>query len=120
MQLREKPPVVIDPDVEHLMKGEMLEVRDLMLDRAIALAETHDIAIARIMIRSRVWTEDDCEDDDCEDCEDKDVVFEIDVDTRDDDRAFRYWEAVSDAMTPEAAPERLRGLMDNTWVLLYW
>ena len=112
MQLREKPPVVIDPDVMHLMKGEMIEVRDLLLDRAIALAETHDIHIVRILIQSRVWTEDDCED--------EDVVFDIDVDTQDDDGAFRYWEAVSDAMTPEAAPERLRGLIDNTWVLLYW
>ena len=113
MQLREKPPVVIDPDIAHLMKGEMLEVRDLMLDRAVALSETHGIPIVRIMIRSRVWTEED-------DCEEKDVVFDIDVDTQDDEGAFHYWDAILDAMTPEAAPERLRGLMDNTWVLLYW
>ncbi len=112
MQTREKPPVVVQPEVEHLMKGDMLKVRDLMLDRAVALSESHGIPIVRIMIRSRVWTEDDCED--------KDVVFEIDVDTQDDDRASRYWEAVSDAMTPEAVPKKLRGLMDNTWVLLYW
>ena len=112
MQLREKPPVVIDPDIEHLMKGEMLEVRDLMLNQAIALAETHSIPIVRIMIRSRVWTEDDCED--------EDVVFAIDVDAQDDDRVFRYWEAVSNAMTPETAPERLRGLLDSTWILVYW
>ena len=112
MQIREKPPVVIDPGVEHLMKGAMLEVRDLLLDRAIALAETHDIPIVRIMIRPRVWTEDDCED--------EDVVFAIDVDANDDAQALRYWEAVSDAMTAETAPEPLRGLMNSTWIQVYW
>ena len=112
MQLREKPPVVIDTDVAHLMKGEMLEVRDLILDRAVALSEAYGIPIVRIMIRSRVWTEDDCED--------EDFVFDIDIDTQDDEGAVRYWDAILDAMTPEAAPERLRGLMDSTWVLLYW
>ena len=112
MQTREKPPVVVHPDVEHLMAGDMLKVRDLMLERSIALAETHDIAIVRIMIQSRVWTEDDCED--------EDVVFAIDVDADDDARVFHYWENVSDAMTAETVPQSLRGILDNTWVQVYW
>ena len=112
MQTREKPPVVVHPDVEHLMKGHMLKIRDLMLDRIIALADTHEITIIRIMIQPRVWTEDDCED--------EDVVFAIDVDSDDDARVVRYWEAVSDAMSEETAPERLRGMLDNTWVQVYW
>ena len=123
MQTREKPPITVHPDVEHLMKGDMLQVRDFMLDRITALAEIHNVAIVRIMIQCRVWTEDDFDD--------EDVVFTIDVDTDDDARAFRYWEAVSDAMSPETAPESARGLwrdftekhvhlMNNTWVQVYW
>ena len=112
IQTREKPPVVVYPDVEHLMKGDMLKVRDLMVDWTIALAETHDIAIVRIMIQSRVWTEDDSED--------EDVVFTIDVDAHDDARALSYWEAVSEVMTEETVPEGLRGMLDNTWIQVYW
>ena len=40
MQLREKPPVVIDPDVMHLMKGDMIEIRDTILDLATSVADS--------------------------------------------------------------------------------
>ena len=112
MQTREMPPIAVHPDVERLMNDDMLQVRDFMLDRIIALAEIHSVVIARIMIQCRVWVEDDFDG--------EDIVFTIDVDTDDDARAFRYWEAVSDAMSPEMAPESVRRLLNNIWVQVYW
>ena len=69
MQIREKPPVVVDPEVERLMKKDMIEIRDTVLDLAARVAENRDIRIDRILIRLHYFIEDDWEN----------VVFEIHV-----------------------------------------
>ena len=88
MQLREKPPVVVDPDVMHLMKGDMIDIRDTILNLAVKVAERRDIPIVRVAIRQGYIIEDDWED----------VILEVHV-AADEDRAFEYWEAVCDSMS---------------------
>lgn len=83
MQTREKPPVVVHPDVESLMKGDILDIRDLILDRAIAVAETHRVEVEQILIRELCCYDEDW----------SKVIFEMCIST-DDEVAFAYWEAL--------------------------
>ena len=101
MQIREKPPVVVDPSVEHLMKGDMIEIRDLVLDKAISVAEVMTVPIEKVWIRLLYLAEDDW----------ADVIFEVHV-AADEDTAFAYWEAVSDAVSQ--ATEGLEKAMQDT------
>ena len=88
MQTREKPPVFVHPDVAHLMKGPMLEVRELILNLAAEMAENHDVQIGRVVVRPHHYIEDDW----------TEVAFDIQL-SSDDETAFSYWEAVCDAVT---------------------
>ena len=87
MQTKEKPPVVVHPDVEPLMKGDMLKIRDLILGRAAAIAETHGVEIEQIRIRELYCYGEDW----------SKVIFEMCI-TESDEAAFAYWEAVDDAV----------------------
>ena len=88
MQTREKPPVVVHPDVAHLMNEPMTEIRDLVVDRAAAVAEDRGVRIDQVWVRELYYYEDDL----------SKVVFEIRMPGADDDAAFAYWEAVDDAI----------------------
>ena len=88
MQLREKPQVVMDPEVMHMMKGDMIDIRDMVLNLAVKVAEKHGIPIVRIAIRQGYIIEDDWED----------VILEVHV-AVDEDSAFAYWEAVCDSIS---------------------
>ena len=88
MQIREKPPVVVEQDVEHLMKGDMIEIRDTILDLIPTVARRHDIQVGQVRIMLHDFVEDDWEN----------VIFEIRV-VSDEDSAFAYWESVSDAVS---------------------
>ena len=101
MRIREKPPVVVDPSVEHLMKGDMIEIRNTILDLIPTVAGCHGIQIDRIRIMLHVFAEDDWEN----------VIFEIYV-AADEDSAFAYWEAVSDAVSQ--AEEGMEKAMQDT------
>ena len=111
MQLREKPPVVVDPNVMHLMKGDMIEIRDTILDLAASVADSRGIHIDQILIRLHYYIEDDW----------ADVTFDIQV-SADDDAAFSYWEAVSDAVTEaqKGMPETTARTLDDVGVLVDW
>ena len=87
MQLREKPQVVMDPNVMHMMKGDMIDIRDKVLNLAVWVAEKRGIPIDQIAIRQGYIIEDDWED----------VIFEVHV-AADEDSAFSYWEAVCDSI----------------------
>ena len=111
MQLREKPPVVIDPDVMHLMKGDMIDIRNTILDLAASVADSRGVHIDRIVIRLHYYIEDDW----------GNVAFDIQV-SADDDAAFLYWEEVSDAITEaqKEMPETAARILDDVGVLVYW
>ena len=87
MQTSQLPPVVITPDVERLMKGDMIDIRDLVLKWAVAVSENQGIALAQVRVRELYCYEEDW----------SKVIFEMCV-TADDDTAFAYWKAVDDAV----------------------
>ncbi len=111
MQLREKPPVVIDPDVMHLMKGDMIDIRNTILDLAASVADSRGIHIDRILIRLHYYIEDDW----------GNVAFDIQV-SAEDEAAFSYWEAISDAITDtqKEMPGTTACMLDDVGVLVYW
>ena len=112
MQIREKSPVVVDPEVERLMKKDMIEIRDTVLDLAARVAENRDIRIDRILIRLHYFIEDDWEN----------VVFEIHV-SADEESGFAYWEAICDAISeaeknlPKSVQDTLN---DHVGVFVEW
>ena len=101
MQTRERPPVNVEPDVEHLIKGDMLAIRDTVLDLIPTVARRHSIEVDHVRIRLHYIIEDDWEN----------VIFEIHV-ASDEDSAFRYWEAISDAVS-KAAKEMDQVMQDT-------
>ena len=111
MQTREKPPVIVEPDVENLMKGDMIDIRNTILDLAASVADSRGIHIDRIVIRLHYYVEDDW----------ANVAFDIQV-SADDDAAFSYWEDVSDAITEarKEMPEITARMLDDVGVLVYW
>ena len=88
MQTREKPPVVVHQDVAHLMNGPMIEIRELVVDRAAAVAESHVVTIDQVAVRELYSYEEDW----------SKVVFEIRMSENDDETAFSYWKAADDAI----------------------
>jgi hypothetical protein len=112
MQIREKPPVVVDPDVDHLMKMDMIEIRDTLLDLATRIAEHRDIRIEMIAIRLHHFIEDDWEN----------VIFEIHV-SADEASGFAYWEAVCDAISEvgkNMSKSAQAALNDHVGVFVEW
>ena len=94
MRIREKPPIFIDMDVEHLMKGSMLDAQDVALDVINMIAEREDVQVDRILVRLSSSSDRDCEE----------VVYEVHT-PADDDTGFEFWEAISDALA-EAAKDK--------------
>ena len=101
MQTRHLPPVLVAPEVEHLMKGEMIDIRGTILHLASRVAENRGICIDRILIRLHYFIEDDWEN----------VVFEIHV-SADEESGFAYWEAICDAVS-EAEKKMSKSVQDT-------
>ena len=116
MRTKEIPPIVIDPQVEPFMKGDMLEIRDLVLEQAVAVAKGHGLAIDRIFVNHYYCMECDCKQDAC-----GDFTFDIEL-TTDDDKAFSYWEEVSGAITKaqKHLSKTASDLLNEIGVLVYW
>ena len=112
MQLREKPPVVVDPNVMHLMNGDMIDIRNTILDLISVVAGQHGIEVGHVRIMLHNFVEDDWEN----------VIFEVHV-VADEDRAFVYWEAVSDAVSQagEGMDQMIQDtLNDHVGVFVEW
>ncbi len=86
MQTREKPPITIKPDAIPLLKKKhMPEIRDMMLEQVIRVAEERDIHIHCIVVRPDYAAEYMNEDDG--------VIFAVYI-PADDDTAMAYWQAI--------------------------
>ena len=91
MQTREKPPITIKPDVMPLLKKKhMPEIRDMILEQVIKVAEERDVHIHCIVVRPDYAAEYMNEDDG--------VIFAVYI-PADDDTAMAYWQAIGDALT---------------------
>ena len=102
MQIREKPSIFINMDVEHLMKGKMLDAQDVALDVIKTVAERKDVQVDRVLVRLSSSSECDCEN----------VIYEIHTPV-DDETGFEFWEAVSDALAEAAKDKALdEGMRD--------
>ena len=87
MQTSQLPPVVVTPDVERLMKGDIIDIRDLVLKWAVIVSENRGIELVQVRVRELYSYEEDW----------SKVIFEMCV-RADDDMAFAYWKAVDDAV----------------------
>jgi hypothetical protein len=87
MQTSQLPPVVTTPDVERLMKGDMIDIQDFVLKWAVAVSENQGIALAQVKVRELYCYEEDW----------SKVIFEMYI-TADEGTAFAYWKAVDDAV----------------------
>ena len=84
---KEPPPLVVDPKAERLLVGDMLEIRDVILDCAVKVSDARGVPIKRVRILQWEDPEDDCEY----------IDFEIHL-VGDQETAFDYWGGVSDAI----------------------
>ena len=84
---KEPPPLVVDPKAERLLVGDMLEIRDVILDCAVKISDARGVPIKRVRILQWENPEDDCEY----------VNFEIHL-VCDQETAFAYWDGVGDAI----------------------
>lgn len=90
MQTKQKPPIIIKPDVLPQMKGDMLEIRDMVLEHVVRIAEEQDIHIHRIVVRPDYAAEYMNESDG--------VIVAVYI-PAEDDTAMSYWGAIGDALT---------------------
>ena len=112
MQTREKPPVVVHPDVEHLMEGYMLSIRDHILGTATEVAEAHGVEIEQFRIRELYCYDEDW----------SKVIFETCI-SADDEAAFAYWEAVVDSVWADrgSLSEPAQSALDeDVTVFVHW
>ncbi len=84
MQTREKPPVVVHPDVESLMKGYLLELRDVIVDQSKKSARRFGFTLDQVVIRKFY---DPCDEDDDR------LIFELCV-SGDESKIDEFWDAV--------------------------
>ena len=49
-ETKRTPPIVVDPDAERLMKGDMLKICDIALDGAFKVAESMGVRIKEVRI----------------------------------------------------------------------
>ena len=84
---KEPPPLVVDPKVERLLVGDMLEIRDMILDCAVKVSDAKGVAIKEIRVKLWQSPEDDWED----------VEFEIHL-VGDQETSFDYWGGVANAI----------------------
>ena len=100
---KEPPPLVVDPKVERLLVGDMLEIRDIVLDCAVKVSDAKGIPVKEV--RVKLWQ------DPASDWED--VDFEIHL-VGDQEMAFDYWEDVANAIgeRTENMSEEMRYTLD--------
>ena len=55
------PPIVVDPDAERLMTGDMLKIRDIALAGAFKVSESMGVPIEEVLIDTWESPEEDCE-----------------------------------------------------------
>lgn len=82
------PPIVVDPNVERLMKGDMIAIRDMILGHVAAVSNAKGVQINEVRIMLRRDVEDPCW---------EEVAFDINL-AADMETAFEYWSAVSNAV----------------------
>ena len=81
------PPIVVDPNVERLMKGDMLKIRDIALDSAFRVSESMGVRIKEVRINLWEYPEEEWEL----------VDFHIYV-LADEETVSSYWDGVLDAV----------------------
>ncbi len=92
MQTKQKPPITIKPDAMPLLKRKhMPEIRDMVLEQIISVAEERDIHIHQIVIHPYYAGEYMGE------YQDK-TIFSVFI-PADDDTAMSYWSSIGDALT---------------------
>ena len=84
MQTREKPPIVVAPEVEPLMKGHLLELRDVLVDQSKRAAIRFGLTLDQILIRKFY--------DPCEEGDDR-LIFELCV-SGDESKIDEFWDSV--------------------------
>lgn len=82
------PPIVVDPNVERLMKGDMIAIRDMILGHVATVSDAKGVRINEVRITLRRDEEDPCW---------EEVAFDINL-AADMETAFKYWSAVSNAV----------------------
>ena len=82
------PPIVVNPNAERLMKGDMIAIRDMILGHVAAVSDAKGIRINEVRISLRRDAEDPCW---------EEVAFDINL-AADMETAFKYWSAVSNAV----------------------
>ena len=82
------PPIVVDPNVERLMTGDMIAIRDMILGHVAAVSEVWGAPINEVRIAL-------CGD--ADNCCWEEVAFDINL-AADMETAFAYWSAVSNAV----------------------
>ena len=82
MQTREKPPIIVAPEVEHLMNGHVLELCDVVVSQAGGSARGFNLTLDQIVIRKLYYS-----------CEDDRLVFELCV-SGDESKIDEFWDAV--------------------------
>ena len=87
---KEPPPLVVDPKAERLLVGDMLEIRDMILDCAVKVSDARGVPIKRVRIV--LWEYQDG---------DEYVDFEIHL-VGDQVTAFDYWGVVWSAIDKRA------------------
>ena len=113
-QTFQKPPIVIEPDVEPFMDDDMKRIREIQLRTAIDIADEQGVSIKRI--RNRLFRPP-------EEYDWPVVIFEIIIDA-DVDIAFPYWEAVVNAVYEvakgELSAEQIDALDQRVWEFVEW
>ena len=84
-ETKRTPPIVVDPDAERLMKGDMLKIRDIALAGAFKVSESMGVPIEEVHIDTWESPEEDWEF----------VDFNIYL-LADEETVSSFWKRVSD------------------------
>ncbi len=87
MLTKEPPPVVMYPNPERQLVGDMIEIRNIVLDCAVKVSDAKGVPIKGIRVKLWQSPEADCED------VDFDILLGCDEET-----AFAYWDGVDEAI----------------------
>ena len=112
MLTKEPPPVVVDPNVERLLAGDMLKIRDIVLDCAVKVSDAKGVPIKEIRVALWQSPEDDWED------VDFDILLVCDQET-----AFAYWDGIDEAIDEytESMSEEVRYMFNyHVSVWAHW
>ena len=112
MQIREKQTVVVTPNSVRLMKGDMIDIHDLVLKWAVTVSENRGIELVQVRVRELYCYEEDW----------SKVIFEMCI-TADEDAAFAYWEAVDDVVWDnrrELSESAQVSLEEDVTIFVHW